>query len=53
MNTKDLPQWWHNRHGNVRIMTISEGYIMARRKGQEPFVRSIADFTNMYKKGKE
>ena len=30
--------------GSVRIMTICEGYVMARRPGKVPFVRSVADF---------
>lgn len=48
----DLPQWWHDIHSNVRIMTICEGYIMARRPHYAPFVNSIADFKNRFKEGR-
>lgn len=49
---KDLPQWWHDSHSNIRIMTITEGYIMARRPRCAPFVRSVADFKIAFKEGK-
>ena len=49
---KQAGQWWHDPHTSVRIMTVCDGYVMARRPRQEPFVRSIADFTRAFKQGK-
>jgi hypothetical protein len=47
------PQWWHDDRGNVRIMAISEGYVMARRVMGNPFVRSAGDWQIAFKKGKK
>ena len=53
MSENDLPQWWHDKWTNVRIMTITEGYVLARRVNKDPFVMRFADFRNTFKKGKK
>ena len=29
---------WHDHRGEIRVMTVCEGWIMARRKGCAPFL---------------
>ena len=49
---RDFLQWWHDKYGNVRVMTICEGYVLARRPRAAPFVNSVADFKNRFQEGK-
>lgn len=49
---KTKSQWWHDPFGNVRVMTVCEGYVMARRPHCAPFVKSIKTFMNEFKEGK-
>jgi hypothetical protein len=32
---------WYDIHGQVRVMAVADGYVMARRPGCGPFVVSI------------
>jgi len=52
-NTKDWPQWWHDSRGSVRVMTVCENYVMARRPRCVPFVRHVNDFKIAFKEGKK
>lgn len=49
---KKRSQWWHDKWGDVRVMTVCEGYVLARRPHCTPFVKSIADFLNTFKEGR-
>lgn len=44
--------WWHDCRGNIRVMTVCEGYVMARRPRCAPFVRSIKTFMYEFQEGK-
>ena len=37
-------QRWRDKHGEIRIMAIVEGYVVARRKGKMPFLVALRDF---------
>jgi hypothetical protein len=37
-------QHWQDAVGPVRVMAIVEGYVVVRRKGAIPFLRSMRDF---------
>lgn len=52
MPNNELPQWWHDNFGNIRVMGIIEGYVMFRRPRCSPSVLSVADFRNKFKQGK-
>jgi hypothetical protein len=39
-------QWWRSVTGfEFRVMAVSEGYVLCRRKGCVPFVTKVKDFT--------
>lgn len=52
MSDKDICQWWHDPLGDVRVMTVVEGYVVARRPRCAPFIKSLADFKNTFQEGK-
>lgn len=37
-------QHWQDADGPVRVMTVVEGYVVARRKGCAPFLMSVREF---------
>jgi hypothetical protein len=41
---------WRDEHGPVRIMAIVEGYVVARRKGAAPFLRTIRQFVFVFER---
>lgn len=47
-----MGQWWRDPHGEVRVMTVCEGYVMARRPGAAPFVKSASNFMQEFRHGK-
>lgn len=52
MSDKDICQWWHDQRGYVRVITVVDGYVVARRPRAMPFVKSLADFKNTFQEGK-
>lgn len=41
---------WRDEHGPVRVMAIVEGYVVARRKGAAPFLRTIRQFVFVFER---
>lgn len=44
----DVGQVWKDEMGEVRIMAVAEGYVMARRKGCAPFLENIVGFRKRF-----
>lgn len=44
MNAASIPLAREDRYGSMRLMCVSEGYVMARRKGGIPFVVSMEEW---------
>lgn len=47
---QDVPLQREDQYGSMRIMAIAEGYVMARRKGNAPFVVTIDEWVEIGKK---
>lgn len=33
-----------DKHGEIKVMAVEEGYVMARRKGSRPFCEAVSIF---------
>ena len=42
-----IPLEREDKYGPFRLMTVSEGYVMARRKGAPPFVVTIDEWVEI------
>ncbi len=39
----------YDEHGEMKCMCVSDGYVMARRKGAAPFLKSVREWNAMRK----
>ena len=42
-----IPTTREDQYGPFRLMAVSEGYVMARRKGGKPFVVSVEEWVEI------